>query len=83
MWRLEHANGWFIDDFSICYGPRPSGVSKVSIGNKLQADALSREIERLTAQDRAGGLDPQQRRRLAELLMDKQRLRVRPKVTDS
>ena len=51
--------------------------------NKLQADALSREIERLTAQDRADGLDPQQRRRLAELLMDKQRLRVRPKVTDS
>lgn len=32
------ANGWFIDDFKICYGPRPTGVSKVRIANKVETE---------------------------------------------
>ncbi len=26
------ARGWYIDDFKICYAPRPAGVSKVTLG---------------------------------------------------
>lgn len=32
------ADGWFIDDFKICYGPRPSGVSKVRVANKVETE---------------------------------------------
>lgn len=32
------ANGWFIDDFKICYGQRPDGVSKVRILNKVETE---------------------------------------------
>lgn len=35
------ANGWYIDDFKICYGERPAGVSKVSIGDKTEIEGDS------------------------------------------
>ncbi|MBS0346879.1 MAG: DNA primase [Proteobacteria bacterium] len=50
---------------------------------KLEADAISHQIETLTARDRESGLNPGERRQLAELLLHKQKLRVRTKVSDS
>ncbi len=50
---------------------------------KLEADAISREIDILTARERESGLDPTERRHLAELLLHKQKLRARPKASDS
>ncbi|WP_374263852.1 DNA primase [Zoogloea sp.] len=50
---------------------------------KLEADAVSREIEILTARERENGLNPTERRQLAELLLHKQKLRTRPKASDS
>jgi len=51
--------------------------------NKLEADAISRQIDALTARERESGLTPVERRQLAELLLHKQKLRVRAKVSDS
>ena len=51
--------------------------------NKLEADAISRQIDVLTARERESGLNPAERRQLAELLLHKQKLRVRAKVSDS
>ncbi|MDD3354533.1 DNA primase [Zoogloea sp.] len=51
--------------------------------NKLEADAISRNIDRLTAREREHGLDPAERRQLAELLLHKQQLKNRPKASDS
>ncbi|HQE40996.1 MAG TPA: DNA primase, partial [Zoogloea sp.] len=50
---------------------------------KLEADAVSREIDTLTAREREYGLDPTERRQLAELLMHKQKLRTQAKASDS
>ncbi len=50
---------------------------------KLEADAVSREIDALTARERENGLTSVERRQLAELLLHKQKLRVRTKVQDS
>ena len=50
---------------------------------KLEADAVSREIDTLTVRERENGLTPAERRQLAELLLHKQKLRVRTKVQDS
>lgn len=30
--NTNNARGWYIDDFKICYAPRPAGVSKVTLG---------------------------------------------------
>ena len=50
---------------------------------KLEADAVSREIDALNARERENGLNPAERRQLAELLLHKQKLRTRPKASDS
>ena len=50
---------------------------------KLEADAVSREIDALTARERENGLTPAERRQLAELLLHKQKLRTPAKVRDS
>ena len=50
---------------------------------KLEADAVSREIDALTARERENGLTPAERRQLAELLLHKQKLRARTKAQDS
>ena len=50
---------------------------------KLEADAVSREIDALNARERESGLNPAERRQLAELLLHKQKLRTRPKASDS
>ena len=52
-------------------------------GEKLEADAVTREIDALTARERENGLTPAERRQLAELLLHKQKLRTRPKASDS
>lgn len=41
--------------------------------HKLVADAINREIQDLTERERDSGLDPAERRRLAELLLDRRR----------
>jgi len=50
---------------------------------KLEADAVSREIDALNTRERENGLTPVERRQLAELLLHKQKLRARTKVQDS
>lgn len=50
---------------------------------KLETDAVSHQIDALTARDREEGLNPTERRQLAELLIHKQRLKARPKASDS
>ena len=50
---------------------------------KLEADAVTREIDALTARERENGLTPAERRQLAELLLHKQKLRTPAKVRDS
>ena len=46
-------------------------------------DAVTREIDALTARERENGLTPAERRQLAELLLHKQKLRARTKAQDS
>ena len=48
----------------------------------LETDLTEREIKALNARDRENGLGPSERRKLAELLLHKQKLRIRPKVSD-
>lgn len=50
---------------------------------KLEATQVEQEFLALNAQARDGGLDPAGRRRLAELLAQKEKLKKRPKVSDS
>jgi len=50
---------------------------------KLEATQVEQEFLALNAQAREGGLDPAGRRRLAELLVQKEKLKKRPKVSDS
>ncbi|MCE1185387.1 MAG: DNA primase [Rhodocyclales bacterium] len=51
--------------------------------NKLEADALELQINRLTQQSRLGGLGPEERRQLSELLLHKSKLRVRTPPANS
>ena len=50
---------------------------------KLEADAVSREIDALNAQERERGLNATERRHLAELFVRKQKLQARTKAQDS
>ena len=62
---------------------KKAGNRSLTDTEQAEFDSLQREIDTLTARERDYGLDPTERRQLAELLMHKQKLRTQAKASDS